>query len=124
VITTSIAFYFTKSLEFDIGFCFAIQSTSAVRYTDPFRNDPALFPDNQDRRWQDKDTIVVGGGGTGLTCRLSNHFAVVAKARWIVGTVSGSDYDLLMNGIPMGQTKEKGKTKYLRQLSISLVYRL
>jgi len=120
----SMVFYFAQSLEFDLGFCFGVQSTSAVRYTDPFRSDPVLFPGNQNRRWEDKDTIFVGGGGTGLTCRVSDHFAVAAKARWIVGTVSGSDYELLINGIPMGQASGGSKTKYLRQLSINLVYKL
>lgn len=118
----SLIVYFAESWEFDFGFCFGIQSTSAVRYTDPF-SDPFISPGSQNRRREDNETIAVGGAGLGLTYGINRHLVVSTRVRWIVGESSGANYQFLINDIPMGSASGGG-TRYMRQASIGLIYRL
>jgi len=114
-----LVFYLGKQWEFDLGFCFGIQSDSETSHeTDLISNpfDPQRIP------VEEKHTFPVGGAGLGITYGFTPRIAAVANARLIVGLQTSSGYELYIDGSPVGDPY--GETRYMKQLSLGMIYRL
>jgi hypothetical protein len=94
----------------DIGFNFALAFESLVHgdsYHDEVRESTVQF---------------YGGGGVGYTRELGEHFAVSLRGKLLAGRVTGSGYDLWINGVNTGSVA--AKTWYWKMVSLSLFYRI